>query len=500
MIRRVLVLGGGSAGFLAALALKGRLPQLDVTVLRSPEIGIIGVGEGTTVGVPNHLHGYLKLDPGEFHRAVRPTYKLGLKLVWGPRPYFNYTFSPQFNMQYRAMPRCNGYYCDDSVEYANANSSLMTLDKAFLRHTDGGPIIRNDVAYHMENAQFVQFLEAQALRRGARVVEETVASVEQSPAGIRAVACQSGRREAADFFVDCSGFFSLLLGKTLGEPFVGFGNSLFCDRALVGGWERGPDEPIRPYTVAQTMDAGWCWQIEHDHRINRGYVYCSGFVSDEEAQAEFRRDNPKVGDTRVVKFISGYYQRGWVKNVAAVGNACGFVEPLESTSLGVICEQVRSLAESLAETDLQPGDPMAAVYNKRNRLNWEDIRGFLAMHYRFNTRLETPFWRHCVEKTDLSNAREYVEFYRDNGPSVVWRDTLIRGHDVFGFEGYLTLMVGQAVPYRRTFVPSERDRLQWRAIQEANRAQAANGVSVKEAADLVRSPHWKYGEGFYSVG
>src|SRR5688572_19192314 len=376
MIQKVLVLGGGSAGFLAAIALKTRLPQLQVTVLRSPDIGIIGVGEGTTVSVPNHLHGYLRLDPGEFHRAVKPTYKLGLKFLWGPRPYFNYTFSPQFNVQYRAMPRCNGYYCDDSVEFASTNSSLMSLDRAFLRHADGGPVIRNDVAYHMENEAFVAYLESQALARGVVVVEETVASVARNDAGVEALMCQSGRREAADFFVDCSGFFSLLLGRTLGEPFESFERSLFCDRAVVGGWDRADGEVVKPYTTAETMNGGWCWQIEHDHRINRGYVYSSAFISDHDAEAEFRAKCPKVGGTRVVKFVSGYYRRGWVSNVAAVGNSCGFVEPLESTSLGLICEQVRSLAESLADTDLQPGPAVADAYNKRNRLNWEDIRGF----------------------------------------------------------------------------------------------------------------------------
>ena len=499
MIQKVLVLGGGSAGFLAAIALKTRLPRLDVTVLRSPDIGIIGVGEGTTVSVPNHLHGYLGLEPGEFHRAVKPTYKLGLKFLWGPRPYFNYTFSPQFNMQYRAMPRCNGYYCDDSVEFASTNSSLMSLDRAFLRHPDGGPVIRNDVAYHMENEAFVAYLESQAVARGVVVVEETVASVARNDAGVEALACDSGRREAADFFVDCSGFFSLLLGKTLGEPFESFDRSLFCDRAIVGGWERGDGEVIRPYTTAETMNSGWCWQIEHDHRINRGYVYSSEFISDYDAEAEFRSMCPRVGATRVVKFVSGYYRRGWVKNVAAVGNSCGFVEPLESTSLGLICEQVRSLAESLADTDLQPGPAVADAYNKRNRLNWEDIRGFLAMHYKFNKRLDTPFWRECLEKTDLAGAAEFVEYYRDSGPSVIWRETLVRGHDVFGFEGYLTLMVGQAVPYRKTFTPSDRDRAQWQAIREANKVQAAQGLTVGQATDLVRSPGWTYRPDFYGV-
>jgi tryptophan halogenase len=449
--------------------------------------------------VPNYLHGYLKLDPGEFHRAVRPTYKLGLKFLWGPRPYFNYTFSPQFNLHYKALPRPNGYYCGPGVEFAAANSSLMSLDKAFLRHADGGPVIRNDVAYHMENAEFVTHLEGEARKRGVRIIEETVTSVQQNDRGIESLLCQSGRREAADFFLDCSGFYSLLLGKTFAEPFVGFGGSLFCDRAVVGGWARGPDEVIKPYTTAQTMESGWCWQIEHDHRVNRGYVYSSAFVSDQDAADEFRRQNPKVDGARVVRFVSGYYRRGWVKNVVAIGNACGFVEPLESTSLSLICEQAHSVVESLADSELQPGEQIAAAYNKRNCLNWEDIRSFLAVHYKFNTRLDTPFWRECQTKTDLAGAAVYVEYFRDNGPSVLWRHTLIRGYDVFGFEGWLTLMIGMAVPYRQTHTPSERDWAQWRAIQQASRAEAANGLTVKEAVAMVRSPNWHCGDDFYRI-
>src|SRR3954466_8275753 len=118
MVNRGLVLGGGSAGFLAAITLKTRLPDLQVAVLRSKEIGIIGVGEGTTVSVPNFLHGYLGLDAGAFHRQVKPTFKLGIRFLWGPRPSFNYTFSSQFNLQYKALPKPTGFYCDDDAEYA----------------------------------------------------------------------------------------------------------------------------------------------------------------------------------------------------------------------------------------------------------------------------------------------------------------------------------------------------------------------------------------------
>jgi tryptophan halogenase len=495
-VQRVVVLGGGSAGFLAAITLKTKLPDLAVYVLRSKQIGIIGVGEGTTVSVPNFLHGYLGIDPGPFHREVRPTYKLGIKFLWGPRPYFNYTFSPQFDMQYKALPRLNGYYSEDDVEYVSVNSSLMTHDKAFVRLPDGSPGVRNDVAYHLENAELVAFLERQALSLGVEVLDETVENVEQEEHGVTALRCTSGRALSADLWLDCSGFESFILGRALAEPFVSFKSSLFCDRAVVGGWDR-TTEPVKPYTTAETMDSGWCWQIEHDHRINRGYVYSSSFITDADAEKEFRMKNPKVGGTRVVKFVSGRYRRGWVKNVVAIGNACGFVEPLESTSLFVICDEAQTLAGSLLDCGRRPGPAMAAVYNKRVAQTWDDIRRFLAIHYKYNTRLRTPFWDACVKDTDTAGAQEFTEYYAENGPSSIWRDHLIGGRDVFGFEGYLTMMVGQKVPYRKLHSPAAGEWQAWREIQQANRQLAQNGIGVSESVEIIRSPRWSYRRDFY---
>jgi tryptophan halogenase len=493
MIKRIVVLGGGSAGFLAAITLKTVLPGLPVTLIRSKDIGIIGVGEGTTVSVPNFLHGFLKIDPLEFHRLARPTYKLGIKFLWGPRPYFNYTFSPQFDMRYRMLSRPTGYYCRDDGELQNAstNCALMTRDKAFVRLPDGSPGIRNDVAYHIENADFVSLLERYAERANVQVVDDTVADVVRDDNGIVSLQCKETGAQRADLYVDCSGFYSLLLCKTLGEPFVSFKDSLFCDRAVVGGWRRPEGDPIRPYTTAETMDAGWCWQIEHEHRVNRGYVYSSAFVGDDAAEAEFRRKNPKLDTTRVVKFVSGRYERAWVKNVVAIGNSNGFVEPLESTSLAMICEQCHMLAGSLADCGLDPGPAMAGAFNKRSRQSWDDIRRFLALHYKFNTRLDTPFWRAALADTDLAGAEEFLDYYRENGPSSIWKDLLVYGRDVFGFEGYLAMLVGMNVPARRRFVPDEREEGIWKSIQQVNAGQAAEGMTVGEALQVVRSPDWR---------
>ena len=491
-IRRILVVGGGSAGFLAAITLKARIRDLAVCVIRSKEIGIIGVGEGSTVVLPQHLHGYLGIDYREFYELADPIWKLGIRFLWGPRPEFHYTFAPNVAARYGGLRKTAGYYvAPGPMEYTSIESGLMTQNKAFARLPDGRPDINTGLAYHLENENFVTFLEQYALRLGVEIVDDTITEVQQGDHGITGLRLASGAVQQGDLYVDCSGFFSLLLSKTLNEPFVSFKSSLFCDRAVVGGWPR-QEEPIKPYTTAETMNSGWCWQIEHEHRINRGYVYSSAFISDEEAEREFRAQNPKVVATRVVKFVTGRYERSWVKNVVAIGNASGFVEPLESTSLAFICREALYLAEGLVDADRELRPTVRNLFNRRVSKGWDVIRQFLAMHYRFNTRLQTPFWRECVEKADLASAAEIVEFYRENGPSALWERTLLDPDDQFQIEGYWTMLVGQQVPYRTGFVPTDAERRTWEQIRGYFRRQADNAYSVNEALALVRSPDWKW--------
>jgi tryptophan halogenase len=240
------------------------------------------------------------------------------------------------------------------------------------------------------------------------------------------------------------------------------------------------------------MDAGWCWQIEHEHRINRGYVYSSAFIADDEAEREFRTKNPKVGATRIVRFASGRFARSWVKNVVAIGNASGFVEPLESTSLAFICTETVWLIESLIDADLQIRPSVVGLFNKRVGKAWDVIRQFLALHYKFNDRLDTPFWRECREKTDLCGAAEFVDYYRENGPSLLWYKTLLSADDQFQMEGYLAMLVGQRVPYRTEFKPSDNERRTFEMHQRSFEAQARAGYNVRDALAIVRSPQFQW--------
>jgi tryptophan halogenase len=498
MIQRILVLGGGSAGFLAAISLKIKLPDLQVSVVRSKEMGVIGVGEATTFAFPNYLHGRLKIEPGEFHRNAQPTWKLGIRFLnWGPRRHFDYTFRPQVTSRWENLPRVNGYYCYDDFEYADVSPSLMSHDKAFLRNQHGGPHIGTDVALHIENRTFVDYLEVYAARIGIVIHDDLVSEVKQDDAGVTGLGLRSGRTETADLYIDCSGFGSLLLGKTLREPYVSFKPTLFNDRAVWGGWER-TDEPIRPYTTAEAMDAGWCWRIDHEFLINRGYVYCSAFLSDEDAEKEFRAKNPKVQTTRPIKFVTGRYERSWVKNVVGIGNASGFVEPLESTSLGVICDESDSLVSSLLECDRRPTPTIVRQYNKRFGIKWDNIRDFLAVHFKFNTGMDTPYWRECRAKCDIGGAAEVVEYYQENGPGTYHKLTLLDRLSQFGLEGYWAMLLGQKVPYKQPYVPSVKERETWGQIQQAFKAKALNAVGVKEALTLIRSPQFRWPSTLYT--
>ncbi len=494
-LRSILVLGAGTAGLLAALALRKKLPRsIAVTVLRSPDIGIIGVGEGTTPNFPSFLYDFLDVDPEAFFRQVHPIWKRGIHFVWGDCGSFPYGFGLNAAMRDDALPHPNGWYAWDKPFEAGLINLLMQERKLFLRGEDGRPVLDEAYGYHLENELLARWLEEQTLAAGVVIVDGRVVETELCDWGVRALTLEDGRHMEADMFVDASGFRSELLGKALGERFVPATDTLFCDRAVVGGWARGADEPIQPWTTAETMPSGWAWRIDHEHHINRGYVYCSAFVSDEQAEADFRAANPKVTKTRVVRFSSGHYERSWVGNVVAVGNAAGFVEPMEATGLMILCMEIRAIVGSLQECGCLLRPSLLRLHDKFFDWAWTEVKDFIGIHYKFNNRLDTPFWRHCREKTPLGVAEDIVAFYQENGPSFFGHQALVPATSSFGLEGWWSLLIGQSVPWtgRGKIPPAEMAR--WEAKRQQMTTAAANGVSVEEMLQLVRSPGYFDGE------
>jgi tryptophan 7-halogenase len=496
MIQNVLVLGSGSAGLLAAISLKRKIPHLSVRIVRSPDIGVIGVGESTTPAFPKHLFEYLGISHRHFYATAEPTWKMGIHFLWGPRPSFNYSFEFQLDLQLPGLKRPSGFYCAQEFDDANLCAALMSQQRAFPRQPNGGgPDIVPSHAFHIENRKLVRCLEVVAKEIGIEFTDARITGADRGPDGITDVILEDGRRLEADFFIDASGFRSELLGRVLDEPFVSFNQSLFCDRAIVGNWDR-TDEPILPYTTAETMNVGWCWRIEHEQTINRGYVYSSRFISDDEARAEFMQKNPKaVPADRVVKFVSGRYRRAWVGNVVAIGNACGFVEPLEATALMVLCGQCQAIVEFLRHSERSPGRTMLDVYNRWSAATWEEIRDFLAIHYRFNSRLNNPFWTCCQNEADVSGVASLLEFYSENGPTGLCRHLLpniLSSGNQFGLEGFLVMLVGNKVPYKGCDNVSEQERQIWNRHRENVRQQARNGLTVKESLGFVKDPRWRW--------
>ncbi|MBL8727956.1 MAG: FAD-dependent oxidoreductase [Planctomycetes bacterium] len=499
MIRNVVVLGGGSAGFMAAISLKTKLPAWQVRVLRSPDIGVIGVGEGTTVSFPRFLFDYLGLPQREFYAAAEPTWKLGIRFLWGPRKDFYYSFAREYEHTWPELRRNVGFFHDHETHWVGPISALMAHDRAFPRKPDGTPNFNKHHAFHIENQKLVAWLEGHARKLGVEIEEGNVTGVETGPVrttgreenGVLALVLADGQRVTADLFVDASGFRSELLGRALGEPHLSYAKSLFCDRAVIGGWER-TDEITKPYTTAETMAAGWAWQIEHEHFINRGYVYSSAHLDDEAARAELLQKNPKIpaDRTRVIGFQSGRRQRNWIGNVVGIGNSVGFVEPLEATALQVVVVECVTLCDALVDCDGRPGPLLVDVYNEHNTRGWDEIRDFLAVHYAFNTRLDTPFWRDCREQTDLAGAARMVEWYRENGPTMLAKGVVMPEINVFGMEGYLAMLVGQKVHHRREFRPTSAEKRAWQQYKAQFGAKAKEAMTVAECLGALRRVGW----------
>jgi tryptophan halogenase len=491
-IRSIGVIGGGSAGYLTALTLRSQLPDAEVSLLESSSIPVIGVGEATTSEFPAFLYRVLDFDVEDFYRTVQPTYKLGIRFHWGGTDeghYFHYPFD--------IGTAAESQEYDGNLLRCTLESVLMSEHRHLVVRSGTQPPFSLEAlypfGYHIDNKRFLAYLHRVALARGIAHVDCTVTGVEKGADGlIESVVDADGRHHRFDFFIDCTGFQSLLLERTLGSPFVSYASSLFTDSALFGAAPH--DGTIKPYTRAQTMDSGWAWTIPMRDEDHLGYVYASPFASDEEAEAEFRRVYPGLGPVRKVRFRSGRHAEFIRGNVAAVGNSYGFVEPLESTGLFVICRQALLLAMALARSGgrLTPGTIEAM--NAAIRDTWDFIRWFLSIHYRFNTRRDTAFWRACRGKADVSGVERLVARFGELGALTYSTSDLSVGGTVnFGAFGHDVLLFGQGVPHATTGAREPRAVYEQRAASYDELARDALSQAdalrfLEENPEVLREP------------
>ena len=484
------ILGGGTAGCLAALAIRARRPDARVTLIQDPGTPPIGVGEATTPLMPQFLHADLGIGAEELFRDVRPTFKLGIRFDWGSerngRSGFPYPFGPLRTLE--------AVTWDGDLDACSRHAVLMAAGAVPVRAEEGSGDGRwvadfgTETAYHLDNRRLAAFLERLARVRGVEIVEARVAGVERTAAGDRpevvSLVGEGGRRFVFDLYVDCSGFRSLLMGDALGSPFVDYGASLFTDRAVVASVPRAPGAPMPPFTRARTLEAGWSWSIPQPESDHVGSVYSSAFTDAERAARELAAVHPGLRPAdglRELSFRPGRRRHFWRGNVVALGNAYGFVEPLESTALHLLIRQIGLLVRHLpaghgggdGEREREDRDALHRRLNREVGDFWDYVRFFLALHFRFNRRLDTPFWRACRDEVDVSTHEELLERFRAGGPLAYQDDG--DGFDypdpLWGPEGIDTILLGQGVLCRLPG-PTVPERA-WREETERRRRFAA---------------------------
>ncbi|CAN5256818.1 tryptophan 7-halogenase [soil metagenome] len=436
---RVVILGGGTAGWLAA-AYFSRTLRLgaSITLVESSEIGIIGVGEGTFPTIRSTLAN-LGVSEAEFLTRSNATFKQGVLFEgWatgsaanGSDSYFHPFNLPLGGEDDSLLPY---WVADESAErpsYADAvtvQERLIRAGRAPKRPQDpdfSGPM---NYAYHFDAARFADFLRDISVEAGVARIEGKVGTVERHENGdIAALLLGDGRRVEGDFFIDCSGFASLLIGQTLGADFVGCGDVLFNDRALAMQVPNpAPDTPIRPYTLATAHAAGWTWDIGLKDRRGTGYVYSSRHCSDDEAEATLRAyvgNQATTLSARQLRFVTGYRDRQWIGNCAAVGLSAGFFEPLESTGIVLIESALKMLGDFLVPDVLNGGDraardAAARSFNAKMGGRFAKIVNFLKLHYCVTRRTDTAYWRDNADPATIpEELRDLLAQWRARTPS-----------------------------------------------------------------------------------
>lgn len=443
-VKRVVIAGGGTAGWIAAFGLSKQLGSLiDITLIESDEIGTVGVGE-STIPTSRTFHQYMGLDEREFMRATKSTFKLGISFEnWardGDRYIHSFgtigrgTWMADFHhfwleARRQGMAGDIGEYCFE--HQAAAAEKFATSDQASINY-----------AYHLDATPYGQYLRGLAEQGGVQRVEGKIRKVRQNgeSGDIEALVLDSGETIEGDLFIDCTGFRGLLIEQTLKAGFEDWGHWLPTDSALPVQTETVGTP--KPYTRAIAHKAGWRWQIPLQHRVGNGLVYSSAHMSEEEARQLFATEleGKPLFDPRLIRFKAGRRRKSWVGNCIALGLSSGFVEPLESTSIHLIMIAVTRLLQAFPF-----GGVTAAA---RDRFNHQadreiiGIRDFIILHYHATQRDDSEFWRYCRNMDVPDSLKERIELFREHAHA--YQDS----HDLFRVDSWVQVLLGQRVEPR----------------------------------------------------
>ena len=444
-VRRVVIAGGGTAGWAIAAALAKNLgPLLEITLVESDLIGTVGVGE-STIPTARRFHELLGIDEREFVCATQASFKLGIEFENWTRPGERYFHS--FGVLGHSTWMADFHHVWLQAREEGVAGELgdygFELQAAKAEKFLGGKDSRLNYAYHLDATAYGQYLRRFAEPLGVRRLEGKIAEVRQAPESgfIEALVLESGEAVGGDLFIDCTGFHGLLIEGALETGYEDWTHWLPTDSALAVQTEAVG--PARPYTRAIAHEAGWQWQIPLQHRVGNGLVFCSKFLSDDKAHAMLRDriEGPMITEPRLIRFRAGTRRKAWNKNCIAIGLSSGFVEPLESTSIHLIMIAVTRLMQ------LFPfGGVSEAIVNRYNDLSQrelEGIRDFIILHYHLNER-DGDFWRQCRTMKIPDSLAQRIALFRDGALAYQAADELFR------IDSWVQVMLGQGL------VPSSR--------------------------------------------
>ena len=444
-LKKIVIVGGGTAGWMAAMILAHSLiPKgVEISVLESPVVGIVGVGEGSTPWLRGFFDS-LGIEEAEWMPECNATYKCGITFDgWSTKPGFESYFHPFASMLdnltmtqfvHNAQARVNG-----ADVHAHPNRFFIASQLADRRMAPKPS--RNfpfDVwyGYHFDAVMLGQYLHKKAEQRGVHYKPCHVSDVRLNERGdIAAVVTAEGETISADFFVDCTGFAGLLIQKAMGTPFVSFANNLFNDAAVAMPTPIGDDIPSQ--TISYAMKHGWRWEIPLTSRFGNGYVYSSSFCSADEAERELRETLGMLDSdvsARHLKMRIGRVTKHWNRNCLAVGLAQGFIEPLEATALLFIQRTVTGFVEFIEAGDM--GEAAQAKFNQRVNDHFEGTRDYIVTHYKTNTRSDTDYWRANAQNNNLSDSLRRLYGLWMSGKSIaaeVGRQEIGRGYPIFSW-------------------------------------------------------------------
>lgn len=457
-IKKIAIVGGGTAGWLAANHLGLELSTragFSISVIESKDIPIIGVGEGTVAVIRKSLEDF-GINEAELLLRCDTTFKMGIKFIDWMLPKEgrkdNFFYHP-FDMPYPSgLDATNFWLANKPCAFSEFAKSYSLAEKNLSPKLRNSPAYKGVVnyAYHFDAKKFAELLADNAKRRfGIGYKQKTISSAQIDEKGfISALHYDDGETEEFDFYIDCSGFSAFLIGSTLGVKFVDKSEQIVADQALALQVATDPQDEIFPYTKASAHKAGWIWDIPLTTRRGTGFVYSSAHMNEQEAVAEFARYHGagfRESNLRKIPMKAGYREKFWVKNCVALGLAQGFVEPLEATSI-VITDRCASIIAKLLPDYQEDIEARAQQVNRRVESIWEKVIDFIQLHYFISDRRDSEFWRDCTEATKISAAlSERLSLWKQSAPS---HYDFAAEIEFFQKESFLSVLYGMDYPTR----------------------------------------------------